>query len=121
MKVKSLQEIYDISATHLLKQNKQSFLAGTGCAYHGLGKLMCAVGPLIPDLFYDTELEGKNASSDRVTSVLVFNGVDVDNPKVIGLLNSLQALHDRSFPESWAKQLVAIAQRFKLTPIQSKV
>ena len=51
---KSLQEVFDRVASHLLTQSARSLLPdGSGCAYRGANGRMCAVGCLIADYEYE--------------------------------------------------------------------
>lgn len=65
------QEIFDIAATHLLTQNKQSTAirldsygrSQTVCLYRGPNGLMCGIGPFIPDEKYTPEMEGNSCTA----------------------------------------------------------
>lgn len=50
------QQTFDTVVAHLRRQNAQSML-GESCAYRGDGGLKCAVGCLIPDDRYTTDIE----------------------------------------------------------------
>lgn len=54
------QEIYDSVMNHLWKQNCQSIKDLGLCLYRGPGKRKCAVGHLIPNETYDSEMEEKD-------------------------------------------------------------
>jgi hypothetical protein len=121
--MKTLQEVFTISATHLLRQNAKSMaiLKGDGspsCAYRGDDGMMCAVGCLIPDELYDPSLEGKTADSLIVSDALgnagiVFAVLDGSDP-MCKLLGALQSIHDSCDSLFWYKHLSKAAEHFNL-------
>jgi hypothetical protein len=62
------QKIFKKVAIHLLTQGKKSqrklrFHRNTVCAYRGYNNLKCAIGCLIPDKLYSSDLEGCSVRS----------------------------------------------------------
>lgn len=141
--MKTLQEIFDIVSTHLLKQDRQAREGvdqegfGQGiCRYRSPAGLKCAVGCLITDEQYNpimekagslinfdsmqlAELEGYTESSRtqgarEVLAALTANGIDVTAQTVQDLLNRLQALHDNSQPNRWKDELQRVAADYSL-------
>ena len=89
------QEIFDIVAAHLIKQNHQA-TKGSNCAYRGEGGTMCAIGCLIKDEFYTEKLEGQTIYDD-VVFVAVSKSLNIgikDNLFLKELLSDLQVFHD---------------------------
>lgn len=113
----TLQEIFTISATHLLKQRERSEHDTGMCAYRGQNGLMCAVGVLIPDSCYSPHLEGLPATDPEVMGALVSAGViDSTTPCAqLSLLSELQVIHDNFGPETWESHLQDLANAYGLT------
>jgi hypothetical protein len=102
------QEAFERSARHLLQQGERSLLESRAtCAYRGQRGLTCAVGCLIPDDEYDTELEEKNAAA-IVSQVPALHGVSVR------LLGRLQSIHDYEVPSLWRLALEQLSKDFVL-------
>lgn len=68
------QEVFDKVVNHLLTQNQKSIDESSQCMYRGINGLMCAVGCLIPDEFYNKDLELKAADSIMVKEALSKSG-----------------------------------------------
>lgn len=103
------QELFDKVANHLLTQNAVSEDGKGNCMYRGEGGLKCAVGVLIPDQFYNSDMESLivNPEGGIVANVLVQEaGVDKDH---LRLLAKLQFLHDNVRVSKWRNQLAEIA------------
>lgn len=112
------QQVFDISAAHLLKQGKRSMAPnGNDCAYRGVGGLQCAAGPFVTDDF----ARGNNIISwQRLAEE---GAVPKTN---LGLICMLQYAHDKAYDldraemkaiENWSKVVPAlkqIAEDFKL-------
>jgi|13_taG_2_1085334.scaffolds.fasta_scaffold13134_6 hypothetical protein len=111
------QEIFNKVCTHLMTQNKRSFLKNRDwceeCAYRGDGELMCAVGCLIKDEHYSPSMETRHVTSSPVADALVKSGVpnDVDT---IDMLVGMQEMHDRQEPEFWPMTLLEMARSEQL-------
>lgn len=134
----SLQEIFDKTALHLLRQNRRSLQPGSAldCAYRGENGIMCAVGVWIKDEHYDADLlEAKTADDKDVVKALVKSGVlpeptgrDLDffedeevDPTEFGarlqLLSTLQSTHDYQDPSQWRNSLIECAKLYELSPV----
>lgn len=110
MKKLTNQEIFDTVAAHLLKQKQRSMWNEEECAYRGANGLKCAIGCLIPDEFYDIDMERR----DVINLLVDFNlGFEV-NPSGKRLLWSLQECHDIVNPDDWNTALRSIADHFNL-------
>lgn len=116
MATMTLQEVFDISARHLLTQMKKSEIHthfGTSCAYRGPEGRMCAVGPLIKDEFFSESLNATTVLSSCVEEALLDSGV----PKEVltsGLLMNLQQVHDLHEPYDWKHYLKNVAKVYNL-------
>lgn len=89
---------------HLLTQNEKSIYITGECQYRGPNGLMCAVGCLIKDEFYDSTMEGMGADYDEVTDALIKSGVD-DDYNIFNMLLELQMCHDDYSPSEWPERL----------------
>lgn len=90
---------------HLLTQMEQSRGEDSRCAYRGTNGMMCAVGCLIKDEFYHAGLEYKNCGNAHVMIALEKSGIDVFSPDTMGLLSTLQKIHDDYHPDYWRQRL----------------
>lgn len=86
------QEIFDTVVNHLRKQNRPSFEDREGCMYRGPGGTMCAVGCLIPDSAYDSDMEHEGVHAHIVSRLL--RGLGYTEPQ-LELLYHLQGAHDQ--------------------------
>ena len=109
------QEIFTAVATHLLTQNRKALLHDESeCAYRAADNAKCAVGVLIKDEFYSSELEHKRVDNPLVLAALEKSlGGPLQNDE-INLLKALQHLHDLSDPMFWAERLPCIAKQHKV-------
>lgn len=109
----SNQEIYDISARHLLTQKQRAVRERDDsgmCLYRSPGGLKCAVGALIKDEHYHPALEGKDPSLRSVQLALLASGVDTQGRVALYLLTELQRIHDRSPVSDWLSALAQLAR-----------
>ena len=119
MPLMTLQELFDRCATHLLTQNARSLGLGTpnitdGCAYRGSNGLMCPVGELISDKYYDVDMEESGVQCTAVMIALQFSiGIEIVRV-ALGLLIDLQSLHDSTCVDAWKDQLIRLAAQHKL-------
>jgi hypothetical protein len=90
----------------------------TGCAYRGDNGLSCAVGCLIPDDEYLSDMECLSVSelTDEFTSVKLSKHLSKFLTRNQDLLMDLQALHDSILPHNWPNRLAQIAERYNLIP-----
>lgn len=106
------QQVFDKVAKHLLTQNAKSMAPYDGgytdCAYRGRGGLMCAVGCLIADEHYSSDLEGAIASAGSVRAAVERSGI-TDHEALL-MLSGLQRIHDDYDPFEWAGKLRAFAK-----------
>ncbi len=116
--MKTQQEIFDIAATHLLRQNSKSARHSSNshsvaCLYRGRGDLKCAIGIFIPDDLYDKDMEQKdvNVLFQEFPEALAACGLDVSEKK---LLRGLQSIHDQHPVREWRARLSQLARRLKL-------
>lgn len=90
------QEIFDTVVLALKKQGKPSVDSGA-CVYRATDGSKCAAGHLLPDEYYDSDMEAKDW-------VDVVNKFGNDLPKFLVeekyIISSLQKAHD-----TWAKDL----------------
>ena len=108
------QEIFTKVARHLLAQNaKSSFCRGDLdlCRYRDPRGRKCAVGCLIADTAYRTDLENLGVFSRDVKEALLASGVDLDDYTLI-LLDELQGVHDKHNVSEWRTSLKEIASRW---------
>lgn len=115
------QEIFDILAAGLLKQNAKSQNAAAACLYRGPNGTKCAVGMLIKDEFYTPDMEGFYCINDKVREALFNSGVlksthieQNKNILMLMFLSDLQAVHDFYPVQRWREQLQVVANGHKL-------
>jgi hypothetical protein len=112
------QEIFDKVARHLLRQGEKSSSHGDqmDCMYRGPGKLKCAIGCLIPDKFYDYDIEGRTIGDDKLDDVLKHCGIRLyvnGTPTSTNMmLDDLQNTHDSCGVDKWRGKLMGIAHRY---------
>jgi hypothetical protein len=95
------QEVFDLVATGLLKQNRKSTDDFGGCFYRGKDSCKCAAGLLIPDEYYRSGLEGCS------WHLLIKKGMV---PSQHGaLIARLQVIHDTLDTEQWRHALIEFA------------
>lgn len=91
------QDLFNIAYRGLRAQNwqKSTGSAGRGCYYRGINKLKCAVGHMIPDKVYHTDLERCLADDFDNTTVYDSKGNPVEMTPALGeYLRNLQKRHD---------------------------
>lgn len=107
------QQVFDMSAKHLLTQMKQS-KKGNFCVYSGEGGLKCAAGIFLTeegakecDKFGEEDAEGSGwAALLRATMV---------PPQNAELIECLQDIHDdRNGPSEWRYKLICLANEYSL-------
>ena len=111
------QEAFTVMVKHLRKQGRRSTVEpvlGDGspaCMYRNNEGLSCAVGCLIADANYSSDLEGKYVNADCVEDALADSGWTNVNTHLLG---EMQRTHDKLSPLDWETKFTAIAERFKL-------
>lgn len=104
------QDMFDISATHLLTQGRRSVETSERCRYRHPNGDMCAFGPFIPEDRYNRAMEGQSCiSSDLWKATGLPNGLRE-------LALRLQHCHDDGLVEEWPMRLAVIAKQFGLSP-----
>lgn len=80
------------------------------CEYRSASGQRCAVGVLITDEFYDESMEGKVVSDTSMLFTLseALPGVD------LGLLKTMQTIHDKVDPIYWEENWEKAASRYGL-------
>ena len=112
----NLQVVFDRVVNHLLTQNKRSvskFEYGIDNAYHSDEGLKCAIGCLINDEVYKSDIEGHSIDEVEVIYSLVNSGIKTDR-KIIRLLQELQRIHDDVYIAQWRYSLKKVASKFRL-------
>jgi len=105
----TIQELFSRVRAHLLSQGRKSTsVGGDVCLYRGEGNLRCAIGCLIPDEMYSTDLEGKLADAEIILNLC---GLEPDQA---GLAFSLQSAHDHALVCQWPAKLAEVARVFGL-------
>ena len=98
------QQVFDYVVSHLITQGKQSVIDTStydGCAYRGNGGTSCAVGCLIPESEYHSNLESLSVE-DILDEDLVPTLKKLSNiPSMSKLLSDLQRFHDD--PDNWSE------------------
>ena len=102
------QEIFNKVAAHLLRQGKRAVERGK-CVYRTSEGLSCAVGCLIAPEAYSALLEEQGAASSDVRAALRASGIE-PTYLTMGLLLTLQDLHDKIKPHLWPAELNLIAK-----------
>jgi hypothetical protein len=128
MKTRTKQEVFRLVKDHLLAQGIKSLNSIGNCAYRGSHGNKCAIGCLLPDDPRIPVLEGLGVwqiTSHRESSavyltktdmhlrerivllkeLLLSQGINVSDPKMLLILTQLQAVHDRFPPKAWKDAL----------------
>lgn len=104
------QEIFDKVAKHLITQSAKSINHPDWfCRYRADNGLKCAVGCLIKDEDYRSDIEGQSIC--QISKV--FTNIDIDES--IELLRSLQHCHDSFYVTNWKQKLIEIGKFYNLT------
>ena len=106
MKTRSRQEMFDIVAVHLIRQQEKSKSESSGlCLYRGPRGLKCAVGALIPSRDYRIDFEEENVVGN-INLLRVARVTESDD----GFLSQLQKIHDSTDVEQWPEVLIGFAE-----------
>ncbi len=121
--MKTQQEIFDIAATHLLKQGEKSIVVtpdrGHGptptCRYRGAHGMKCAVGIFIGVEQYSIGMEGMSVDRmfGRYPEVMEASGLDIAHQE---FLSALQKIHDQEDVAGWRHLLWSLALENGLDP-----
>jgi len=107
MKQLTKQQTFDKVAHHLLEQGEQSRDGHYSCVYREESGLKCAVGCLITDEAYSSDLEDCSVDEENVKAALKKSGIGMSN---IIWLETAQKIHDRCEPEEWKRKLEVLAE-----------
>jgi hypothetical protein len=106
------QTTFDRVVSHLRRQNARAMGAFGLCLYRAANGRRCAVGCLIPNDKYSSDLEGQSLdlpdSSKELRAILEQEGHD------LGLVRQLQVIHDTVLIHHWETELEKLAGRYKL-------
>ena len=102
--MKNKRKVFEQVKAHLLEQNARSEIDRT-CMYRGDNGKTCAIGCLIWNKHYAAKLEMLGSSEPDVVAALSKSGVDMDEPKMLELLESLQYTHDAWTEDEWREEL----------------
>lgn len=112
------QEIFDISARHLLTQKARSVIQtahGNSCAYRGANGKQCAAGPFLLD---SIELDSKGRNSQPFDMVKDHYKYDLTESNIT-LVLQLQGIHDNwhtsNTSDTWPDKLRQLAIDAKLS------
>ena len=108
---KSLQEIFDFVACHLLTQNAKAVEDSGTCLYRH-GDLKCAVGALISDEDYDCSFEMNSIKILNDKKETIFS--DIEKSKLEFLMH-LQEIHDDYVIEEWPEELSILGSDYNLS------
>lgn len=111
------QQVFDISAKHLLTQKKKSAKFGDdgwqdACMYRGPDGLKCAAGPFVIDEIVN--LKDRSAAINESSWCFVPDDYLIPELKDCrkkheALIQSLQAVHDNNHPMRWFHELLKVA------------
>ena len=110
--MKTLQDVFNTVATHLLKQGRRSENNTGACLYRD-GPRRCAVGVLIADEHYHETLEYQGVATAAVMTSLERSGWPC-TPEAENLYYTLQYVHDSVRPRNWREKLASVAKTFNL-------
>lgn len=102
------QEIFDTVTNHLMTQGKPA-KEGHTCLYRSPDGLKCAVGCLIEDSEYNSDMEGTS-----VAGLIQDNRLPERLKDHSQLLADLQLVHDDWHPNQWEDRLIRTAYRYGL-------
>ena len=113
-----MQAIFDKIVNHLLSQNKRSVrhhsYDAQQCAYRGNDGLKCAIGCLIEDDNYSSELESLSVNTYAVKYALIKSGINTESHTLMSMLGFCQNMHDSNPPDTWMNSLKSVAEQFNL-------
>ena len=117
-------EIFNTVRSHLIKQNCRSIDAFLGtCKYRGTHNMSCAVGCLLSDDVYATDLEGMSVKCMRQFRATaqsyskLANALEASigrelNDSTIDLLIDLQDMHDHVACDRWEVSLTNVGRKY---------
>ena len=102
------QEIFDTIVNHLRAQGAPAIDVAS-CKYRASNGFKCAVGCLISDEQYNTEMEGK-----LVSSLIIYGWLPKDFESHLSLLKCMQFIHDDHSVGKWETQFRITAGLYNL-------
>lgn len=105
----SAQEVFDMSARHLLKQMQRSESSST-CLYRS-GNLACAAGVFLTDAGAEAADSLSGPQGSPWDMVVQNELAPVTN---VQLICELQSVHDYNDPIAWKEKLMDVAKDFNL-------
>lgn len=113
------QQVFDMGALHLLKQNERSVTPTGRCVYRGPSGLMCGAGVFLEDEGARLADKGRVFGLSSVSFVNTsWSGLVMGEhipPCNSNIITQLQVLHDNAFPDTWSEKLRNIAKEFSLS------
>lgn len=106
-----IQDTFNISAKHLVRQQKKSQDVPDSM-YRNREGLKCAIGILISDRDYDKKMEGQSCDCGLVAAALLRAGHDLDFCK------KLQKIHDEIPPSKWERALNRLANEYGIEGVK---
>jgi hypothetical protein len=113
----SAREVYERVRGHLLTQRAVSEDENGSCRLRGDDGRKCAIGSLIRDDLYCSDIEGvgiayyQNSRDGALLRALLASGVDIYNEHIVKLLMELEELHDNTHVDEWPQLLAALGRR----------
>ncbi len=108
---KTLQQFFDKTARHLMKQYERAVNENGACRYRTDDGLMCAIGCHIPASKYSPDLENCSSTHPQVAKALGVNRYSV----LANCLEELQTIHDTKVPGDWYESLSVFANNHNLS------
>jgi len=105
------QKLFDDIVTFQRKQGEKCSGANDGCFYRGPGGLRCAVGCVIPDKLYHTDMEGRDVR-DLVDKFLKLGNYFGWGNLI--LLQGMQRTHDACDVNFWEREWQSVASTHHL-------
>lgn len=119
--IKTAREAFDFITKHLYEQGGRS-IGWTGCQYRGDNGFSCAVGCLIPESFYQEDLEGKNVNDYEILHVLQDAHPNLEmTENTVAMLKKLQHIHDNVDPDEWEFEFSEILDNYLTLPDRSAI
>ncbi|KIG02410.1 hypothetical protein [Caballeronia concitans] len=113
----SPKDIYERVREHLLAQRAVSEDDNGSCRLRSAHGRKCAIGSLVRDDVYETDLEGvgisyyRHAQDGKLLRALYASNVNAYDPNVIDLLIELEQVHDDASVDEWPHLLAALGRR----------
>lgn len=110
--VMTAQEVFDTSASWLLKQGKKS--EDRFCLYRGPDNTACAVGCLIQDDEYKPSMDDRINGDTSLSHIYELGLLPKRLHPHIELLSDLQDVHDTVDVDLWPDVLLYVAKNYRL-------